>query len=100
MRQRNLLGPSSTVLTHPGALLVPDVDGEGVVGREHGGDRRGRVRHANPVGDASRRHRHCSEDLERKEANGVLKDEILKVQNSNLFLLAESVNKKFEIAAN
>ena len=51
------------MLTHPGGLVGADLDGEGVVGREHGGDGGGGVGHADAVRHATRRHRYRCEDL-------------------------------------
>ena len=54
---------SRKLLTHPGGLVGADLDGERVVGREHGGDGGGGVGHADAVRHAPRRHRYRCQDL-------------------------------------
>ena len=44
------VGDVNAALTHPGSLSVSD--GEGGFWAHHGGDRRGGVRHADPVREA------------------------------------------------
>ena len=58
---------SRIVLTHPRGLVDSDVDGEAVVGRQHGRDGRRGVGHADPVGDAARRDRDRGQELEKRE---------------------------------